>query len=316
MAERKYYWIKLKKDFMNSDAVDFLMSQKNGAEYVVLYQMLCLMTVKTNGKLERQLNEVIIPYDAEKIQRDTKYFNIDTVRNALQLYIHLGLIYKDDNGCLSIADYENLVGSESGSAERMRRLRNLKASQCDELSNANVTKLLQKSNELSDTDIDIDKEIDIDTDKEVINTNISCNLEVDKNGSYTTKNNVGIPHGCQMVAERLPQVSIGKVSIDKNNKNNISCNKNSEIEVLDQKEMWFESFWEIYPKHQDKKKAKQKFLKLCTNEKEYKAIMDGLRNVLPVWAKKDTKYIPMPTTWLNGERWNDEVNVNLYELPF
>nr|DAW47310.1 MAG TPA: Replication initiation and membrane attachment [Caudoviricetes sp.] len=351
MAERKYYWIKLKKDFMNSDAVDFLMSQKNGAEYVVLYQMLCLMTVKTNGKLERQLNEVIIPYDAEKIQRDTKYFNIDTVRNALQLYIHLGLIYKDDNGCLSIADYENLVGVESGSAERMRRLRNLKASQCDGLSDANVTKLLQKSDELSDTDIDIDKEIDIDTDKEVINTNISCNLEVYKNGSYTAKNNTGIPagiptvstgkvrlgkdsigkdinniscdenserlpNGCQMVAERLPQVSIGKVSIDKNNKNNISCNGNSGIEVLDQKEMWFESFWEIYPKHQDKKKAKQKFLKLCTNEKEYKAIMDGLRNVLPVWAKKDTKYIPMPTTWLNGERWNDEVNVNLYELPF
>lgn len=265
MAERKYYWIKLKKDFMNSDAVDFLMSQKNGAEYVVLYQMLCLMTVKTNGKLERQLNEVIIPYDAEKIQRDTKYFNIDTVRNALQLYIHLGLIYKDDNGCLSIADYENLVGSESGSAERVRRFRNSKALHC----NDDVTDMKRISNELSNTDIDIDKEIeiDIDTDKEVINTNISCN-------------------------------------------------KNSEIEVLDQKEMWFESFWEIYPKHQDKKKAKQKFLKLCTNEKEYKAIMDGLRNVLPVWAKKDTKYIPMPTTWLNGERWNDEVNVNLYELPF
>ena len=297
---------------MNSDAVDFLMSQKNGAEYVVLYQMLCLMTVKTNGKLERQLNEVIIPYDAEKIQRDTKYFNIDTVRNALQLYIHLGLIYKDDNGCLSIADYENLVGSESGSAERVRRFRNSKALQC----NDDVTEMKRISNELSNTDIDIDKEIDIDTDKEVINTNISCNLEVDKNGSYTAKNNTGIPHGCQLVAERLPQVSIGKVSIDKNNKNNISCNENSEIEVLDQKEMWFESFWEIYPKHQDKKKAKQKFLKLCTDEKEYKAIMDGLRNVLPVWAKKDTKYIPMPTTWLNGERWNDEVNVNLYELPF
>ena len=267
MAERKYYWIKLKKDFMNSDAVDFLMSQKNGAEYVVLYQMLCLMTVKTNGKLERQLNEVIIPYDAEKIQRDTKYFNIDTVRNALQLYIHLGLIYKDDNGCLSIADYENLVGVESGSAERMRRLRNLKASQCDGLSDANVTKLLQKSDELSDTDIDIDKEIDIDTDKEVINTNISCN-------------------------------------------------ENSIIEVLSQKEMWFESFWEIYPKHQDKKKAKQKFLKLCTDKKKYQEIMQGLRNVLPVWAKKDNKYIPMPTTWLNGERWNDEVDLHMEELPF
>ena len=287
---------------MNSDAVDFLMSQKNGAEYVVLYQMLCLMTVKTNGKLERQLNEVIIPYDAEKIQRDTKYFNIDTVRNALQLYIHLGLIYKDDNGCLSIADYENLVGVESGSAERMRRLRNLKASQCDGLSDANVTKLLQKSDELRDTDIDIDKEIEIDTDKEVINTNISCNLEVEKNG-------------CQMVAERLPQVSIGKDSIGKDI-NTISCNGNSIIEVLSKKEMWFESFWKIYPKHQDKKKAKQKFLKLCTDEKKYQEIMQGLRNVLPMWAKKDNKYIPMPTTWLNGERWNDEVDLHMEELPF
>lgn len=139
------------------------------------------------------------------------------------------------------------------------------------------------------------------------------NLEVDKNGSYTAKNNTGIPVG-------IPTVSTGKVRLGKDSIgkdiNTISCNENSGIEVLDQKEMWFESFWEIYPKHQDKKKAKQKFLKLCTNEKEYKAIMDGLRNVLPLWAKKDTKYIPMPTTWLNGERWNDEVNVNLYELPF
>ena len=303
MAERKYYWIKLKKDFMNSDAVDFLMSQKNGAEYVVLYQMLCLMTVKTNGKLERQLNEVIIPYDAEKIQRDTKYFNIDTVRNALQLYIHLGLIYKDDNGCLSIADYENLVGSESGSAERVRRFRNSKALHC----NDDVTDVKRISNELSNT------EIDIDTDKEVINTNISCNLEVDKSGSYTVKNNTGIPHGIPTVStgkDRLGKDSIGKYI------NTISCNENSEVEVLDQKEMWFESFWEIYPKHQDKKKAKQKFLKLCKDEKKYQEIMQGLRNVLPVWAKKDTKYIPMPTTWLNGERWNDEVDLHMEELPF
>ena len=165
MAERKFYWIKLKKDFMSSDAVDFLMSQKNGAEYVVLYQMLCLMTVKTNGKLERQLNEVIIPYDAEKIQRDTKYFNIDTVRNALRLYIHLGLIYKDDNGCLSIADYENLVGSESGSAGRVRRFRNLKALHC----NNEVTEMKQLCNELSNTEIEIDKEIDKEIDTEITN---------------------------------------------------------------------------------------------------------------------------------------------------
>ena len=138
-------------------------------------------------------------------------------------------------------------------------------------------------------------------------------LDVDKNGSYTTKNNTGIPHGIPTVStgkDRLGKDSIGKYI------NTISCNENSEIEVLDQKEMWFESFWEIYPKHQDKKKAKQKFLKLCKDEKKYQEIMQGLRNVLPVWAKKDTKYIPMPTAWLNGERWNDEVDLHMEELPF
>ena len=138
-------------------------------------------------------------------------------------------------------------------------------------------------------------------------------LEVDKNGSYTAKNNTGIPVG-------IPTVSTGKVRLGKDSIgkdiNTISCNGNSIIEVLSKKEMWFESFWEIYPKHQDKKKAKQKFLKLCKDEKKYQEIMQGLRNVLPVWAKKDTKYIPMPTTWLNGERWNDEVDLHMEELPF
>lgn len=214
MAERKFYWIKLKKDFMSSDAVDFLMSQKNGAEYVVLYQMLCLMTVKTNGKLERQLNEVIIPYDVEKIQRDTKYFNIDTVRTALNLYTNLGLIYKDDNGCLSIADYENLVGSESGSAERVRRFRNLKALHC----NSEVTEKKQLCNELSNTDKEIDKEIDKDIDRLFIDKNpkdirSSSNEE---NNAYTTKKMQLLQLRDEYVDEPSTQVRLGKDRIEKN----------------------------------------------------------------------------------------------------
>lgn len=123
MAEKRYYWIKLKDTFFTSDTVDFLMSQKDGANYVVLYQMLCMKTANTGGKLSRKIGEIIIPYDVEKIQRDCKYFSIDTVRIALTLYKQLGLIYEQENGVLQIANFENLVGSEGGSAERMRRLR-------------------------------------------------------------------------------------------------------------------------------------------------------------------------------------------------
>ena len=120
---KRFYWIKLKDSFMTSDAVDFLMGQKDGANYVVLYQMLCLKTINTDGKLERRIGEVIIPYDEAKIQRDTKYFTIDTIRVALNLYKALGLIYADQNGTLCLTDHENLVGSETDYAEKNRRIR-------------------------------------------------------------------------------------------------------------------------------------------------------------------------------------------------
>ena len=121
MAEynkQRYYWIKLTDHFLTSDTVDFLLSQKNGANYVVLYQMLCLKSVNSNGLLARQIGEIIVPYDVEKIQRDCKHFDIDTVRVALELYKKLGLVYEQQDGILQIANFERLVGSQTISAEK------------------------------------------------------------------------------------------------------------------------------------------------------------------------------------------------------
>lgn len=121
----KYWWIKLSKNFMTSDTVDFLMTQKNGADYVVLYQMLCLKTMNENGTLVRQIGEMIVPFDEEKIQRDCKWFSIDTVRVAMVLYQKLGLIYKQEDGILRIADYENIVGYTTEGAEKKKKQRKL-----------------------------------------------------------------------------------------------------------------------------------------------------------------------------------------------
>ena len=108
---------------MTSDTIDYFMSQPDGANYVVLYQMLCLKTINTDGRLSRQIGELIIPYDVEKIQRDCKWFSIDTVRVALKLYQAVGLIYEDVDGTLVLSDHKNLVGSESDAAARMRSSR-------------------------------------------------------------------------------------------------------------------------------------------------------------------------------------------------
>ena len=114
----RYYWIKLTDRFMTSDTVDFLMSQKDGANYVVLYQMLCLKTVNNNGIMARQLGEMIVPYDVDKIQRDCKWFSVDTVRIALELYKKLGLIYENTDGVFAISNFDRLIGSQTIGAEK------------------------------------------------------------------------------------------------------------------------------------------------------------------------------------------------------
>ena len=121
---KRYYWIKLRESFMTSDTVDFLMSQKDGANYVVLYQMLCLKTINTGGRLSRTIGEIVIPYDVEKIQRDCKWFSADTIRVALNLYKRFGLIYEDMDGTLVLVEHESMVGSETNWAAQKRVQRN------------------------------------------------------------------------------------------------------------------------------------------------------------------------------------------------
>lgn len=120
---KKFYWIKLKTNFFSREDIDFLLSQKNGAEYVVLYQMLCLNTANNDGRLESKIGEILVPYNADKIVRDCKYFDIDTVNIAMALYKKLGLIYEEEDRVLKISHYDEMVGSETAWAEKKRLYR-------------------------------------------------------------------------------------------------------------------------------------------------------------------------------------------------
>ena len=154
---KRYYWIKLKTDFFNLAEIDFLLSQQDGCKYIVLYQMLCLQTANNNGELASRLGEMIIPYDADKIVRDTKYFSRDTVIVAMELFKKLNLIYTDDGICLKIAGFENMVGSETGWAKQKREQREkqkLLSGQCPPN---------------SPLEIDIDKDIENNELKERLN---------------------------------------------------------------------------------------------------------------------------------------------------
>ena len=104
--------------------IDFILSQSNGCEYVVLYQMLCLMAANTDGRLQSRMGEMIVPYTIDKIVRDTKYFSRDTVVVALELYEQLGLIYyENENGTLVIPGAVTMVGSESATPAAQKKSR-------------------------------------------------------------------------------------------------------------------------------------------------------------------------------------------------
>lgn len=66
----------------------------------------------------------------------------------------------------------------------------------------------------------------------------------------------------------------------------------------------FDDFWSIYPKKVDKKKAQEKWDRLKPDDDLFAAI-----NLHLSTAYSDTpkNFIPNPTTYLNGEKWNDEI---------
>lgn len=148
---------------MSSDMIDYLMGQPDGANYVVLYQMLCLKTINTGGRLAFQIGDMIIPYDVEKIQRECKWFSLATVRVALEVYKQIGLIYEDKDGVLVLANYSDIVGSETDySAQKRLQRENRRRQLPPKCADSNEDNNVDNVHTEKEIEIEIDKEKDIE----------------------------------------------------------------------------------------------------------------------------------------------------------
>lgn len=132
---KKYYWLKLKADFFEDDTITFIEEQPNGIYYSNFYLKLCLKSLKNDGYLFRLVGETLMPYDPESLAKLTGV-DVDTVRVAMELFRRIGLVKILDSGEIYLTQINEMVGSETDSAQRMRRMRakdQVKgiASQCD-----------------------------------------------------------------------------------------------------------------------------------------------------------------------------------------
>ena len=129
MSNKKYYWLKLKDDFFERDEIKIIESQKNGKDYINFYLKLLLKSVKTEGTLRFR---DAIPYNLDMLSTITNC-NVDTVNTAINTFISLGLMEKWEDGTFFMLEVQNMVGSETAGAERVRkhRAKNTKTLHCN-----------------------------------------------------------------------------------------------------------------------------------------------------------------------------------------
>ena len=164
--ETKFYWLQLKEDFFDEDAIQWLEEQQpNGKEYAYFYLKLCVKSLKSNGILIRKVGEMLIPYDNKKIAQLTNT-DFDTVTIAMGLLQKIGLVKILENGEIYLTQVENLIGSKSKGAfkKQQQRDKKLKGDICPPFCPPKI-------------EIELEKEIDIENNIEQKNVSKTSEYE-------------------------------------------------------------------------------------------------------------------------------------------
>lgn len=164
MAEKKYYWLKLPRNFFGKHYIKILRAKENGELLVLFYMWMLTEAIDHEGRLRYSED---IPYDEEMLA-EASGFALHIVTQALQQFTKLQLVITESDGTLFMPKSIEMIGSESASAQRVREYRERKNSKEKKPetventeSNDNVTKCnadVQESN--------IEKELEKELEKE------------------------------------------------------------------------------------------------------------------------------------------------------
>ena len=159
---KKYYYLRLKDNFFDSDELKILESMKDGYLYSNILLKLYLRSLKNDGKLV--VNDRI-PYNAEMLASVTGH-QVGTIKQALSMFKELGLIEILGNGAIYMLDIQNFIGKGSTEADR-RRSYDRKIAQEKELLKVESVRNLREISEKSTPEIEIELEKDIEIEKEI-----------------------------------------------------------------------------------------------------------------------------------------------------
>lgn len=158
---KKYYYLKLKENFFNSDEIVLIESMQDGILYSNILLKLYLLSLKYNGFL--RLNENMA-YTAQMIATITRH-EVGTVERALNVFMEFGLIVPAADGSIYMTNIEDMVGKSSTEADRKRIAR----AEVKRLNGQTADKCPQNVPAVSENcppEIEIEKETDIKKESE------------------------------------------------------------------------------------------------------------------------------------------------------
>lgn len=115
-TNKKYYYLKLKENFFETEEMVLLQQMKDGYLYSDILLKMYLRSLKGEGQL---MYKNYIPYSAEAIATLTRH-QVGTVEKAIDTFRKLGLIEILDNGAIYMMDIQNFIGQSSTEADRQR----------------------------------------------------------------------------------------------------------------------------------------------------------------------------------------------------
>lgn len=153
---KKYYWLKLNEGFFRDKKIKKLRRIAGGDTFTIIYLKMQLLSLKTDGKLifegvEDNFTEEI----ALEIDEDP-----DNVAVTVRYLMSNGLLEEVESDSYILPEAIKAMGSESSSAERVRKHRAKKKQALP----ATDTKLLQCNAEVTNSNTEI--ETDIEKEKE------------------------------------------------------------------------------------------------------------------------------------------------------
>lgn len=187
---KRYFWLKLHKDFFQRKEIKRLRKIAGGDTYTIIYLKMLLRSIMSDGKLyfdgleDDFASELALDLDEKE----------ENVQITIQYLLKSGLLEMCSDEEYYLPDTKDSTGCETAVASRVRKHRERKkALQC----NTDVTQVKQLCNGEIEKELEIEKEIEIknihspakqdNTPKEVYEIIDYLNLKTGKSYKHTTK---------------------------------------------------------------------------------------------------------------------------------